>query len=129
MTQQPQSAAQAAEHLAQPGLSYAPVPPRRVSVGVVVSWVVILFTAGVILASPFLGDRSTRKNEGNFQLKFLGRYVIGIKSVLPQVFGQNPGQLREMVVEGAVSPIDKLRAVPILVEIDGRQAAERALEQ
>src|SRR5687767_12918233 len=97
---------------AYPVFPYAPPnlpPPQRHSLlGVIICWAVILGTTAVILVAPHLAPEPTVvEEESNIQLKFAGRYALGLKLLVPGPYSQSSAQLRDMIEDSATSPIDQ----------------------
>ncbi len=103
----------------------------RSRIAVVISWMVIWGTVGLIAGLPYLVKKETGVEPPNLQLKFVGRYVMGLKSLSPQMFaaGNSGSQFEKMVREAAVLPVDRLRVIPVLVELEGGVAAGKLLDE
>jgi membrane protease YdiL (CAAX protease family) len=111
-------------------LTYA-LPPQRPRLSVIISWLVIWGAVALIAGLPYLLKRERVVETSNLQLKFAGRYIVGLKAFLPQILstGNSKQQFHDMVRQAALTPQDDLRAIPILVELDGVEAAGRLLDQ
>ena len=96
----------------------------------VISWVVIWGTVSLIAGSPYLMKRQRVVEPASLQLKFAGRYAVGLKALSSQMLstGNSKKQFEDMVRQSTVTPVDDLRAIPVLVELDGREAAEKLLD-
>jgi membrane protease YdiL (CAAX protease family) len=111
-------------------LSYASPPPKT-KWSVIICWIVIWGSVLVIAGLPYLTGRPRFVEPNSLQLKFSGRYAVGLKSLSPHAFtsGNSKQQFEKMVRQAAVSPVDDLRAIPVLVELDGADAAGKLLDQ
>ena len=110
-------------------LSHAPAPaPLKLSV--IICWLVIWGVVAVIASAPYLLKHERVVESENFQLRFAGRYAVGLKALSPQIFatGNSRKQFEDMVRQAALSPADKLHAIPILGEMQGAEAARKALD-
>ncbi|HEV8605556.1 MAG TPA: hypothetical protein VGQ99_09335, partial [Tepidisphaeraceae bacterium] len=103
----------------------------RSRISLVISWVVIWGTMGLIAGLPYVVKKEMAVEPPNLQLKFAGRYVVGLKSLSPQIFatGNSRSQFEKMMREAAVSPVDRLRAIPVLVELEGGEVAGKLLDE
>jgi len=112
-------------------LSYAAPPRERPRLSVVISWVVIWGTVALIAGSPYLMKRQRVVEPPSLQLKFAGRYAVGLKALSSQMLskGTSRKQFEDMVKQAAITPVDDLRAIPVLVELDGPEAAGKLLDE
>jgi membrane protease YdiL (CAAX protease family) len=109
--------------------TFQPPPPRRGLIALIISWTVILGVTMLILVAPLLAPTpATSLDEPNIQLKFAGRYAIGIKLLFPQVYDNISGDLRGTIEQSTLSSTDQIRAIPLLVETDGRESAGKFLD-
>jgi len=112
---------------AGPLLPPSPEPPSppapRSRVAVLLSWAVILGTTGLILLLPLLADRKAPPDQPNIQFKFAARYAIGVKALFSHSFKQSEPQLRHMIDQAALGPTDKVRAIMVIGELEGKEAA------
>jgi membrane protease YdiL (CAAX protease family) len=122
-----------------------PLPgPRRapVDAGTVIAWAVILLCVGAIASRPYwtpyvkrapTSTEVAQQAVGEVrspQLQMVGRYAIGAKAFTPA--GQ-PETVDKLVaaVESAVgdNPVDELRAIPVIAELKGAEAALARLDE
>jgi len=88
-------------------------------------------TVAVIAALPFFVDSKRIVEPPSVQLKFAGRYAIGLKSISSQMLsaGNSNKQFEALVNEAAATPTDQLRAIPVLVELNGGDSAKKLLDE
>jgi len=105
-------------------------PPRKRSIfPLVISWTVIWGTVAIIAGSPFVVDSRRVVEPPSVQLKFAGRYAIGVKSLSPQLLsGSSKKQFEDMIRQSAVTPTDELRTIPVMVELEGADSANKLLD-
>ncbi|HWE97862.1 MAG TPA: type II CAAX endopeptidase family protein [Tepidisphaeraceae bacterium] len=111
-------------------------PPRRgFRVSAAVSWLVIVVSVGSVAGLTWRRahlpeqDVAAPAETASVQLKLISRYVVGLHTLAPSVAksdGANP--LPEQVEKAAVSTVDKVRAVPVIGELEGAKAALEKLD-
>jgi membrane protease YdiL (CAAX protease family) len=98
---------------------------------VVISWIVIWGTVAFIAAAPYLLKHERVTESRNIQLRFAGRYAVGLKALSPQMFasGGSSKQFEDLVRQAASSPADQLHAIAIVAELEGVEAAKKSLDR
>src|SRR4051794_34152982 len=85
----------------------------------IISWLVIGMVIGVIIGLPYLGPPAGIAPDGaDSQLKLIGRYLVGMKMLLPGIMSSPNGQdqFKTMLLEAARTPTERLRATAVLGE-------------
>src|SRR5438045_622548 len=113
-----------------------PTPPRSSRARVLIAWLVILATAaGIIVRPRWLLHRQRGDGElpgpasveqtPSAQLQMLGRFIVGAKAFAPDK-PVDPG-LASKIDEMVFNPIDDFRAIIVVDELLGDEAALRRL--
>lgn len=105
-------------------------PPARRSVGSAVSWLVILLAVVAAQWHSSPGGEAPRQGfERDMALGLMGRYVVGMKSMLGEEGAALAIPQLEKARDGSHHPQKQLFLAPVLVELGAREQALAELER
>lgn len=103
-------------------------PPRPTEVGTLVAWVVIGLSVGLVIALSILVDRTAARTpaalERNLEFEIGARQILGI-DWLYDMLGQHGDMsvLWDALNKATRTPEERVRAVPLVFEVEGVKAA------
>ena len=121
-------------------ISRANDPSRCDRLGILIAWVAIAISTGLIVASVFRADSQRnhyiREAEAglhdgveNPQFELQAKYAIGTKRIAQMGGSPTPIGLSAELRKQSTSRSDRLKLIPVLGELDGKAAAIAELDR
>ncbi len=120
-----------------PPLPGDPPPVPRRPIATALAWIVIIASVLTILGIQTFNNRPVTPSgdvraDAAIQLRLTGRYLVGVKSFMDRLGAAQPklgGELASQLPAVVKSPLDEVRAAPIVGELSGAAAAVQWLDR
>ncbi|MGD0140255.1 MAG: type II CAAX endopeptidase family protein [Tepidisphaeraceae bacterium] len=111
-----------------------PFSPPRITGRIWTAWALILIAASVLIvqSAGYRHRARTQTQLANLQMIVISRYSVGTKLMLEGTSGRSQATLAGMaasVRESAVTPLDQFCIIPVVAELEGRDAGWQAARQ
>ncbi|MDP9174009.1 MAG: CPBP family intramembrane metalloprotease [Planctomycetota bacterium] len=122
--------------------AYAPVPPYPPAprptpppapLSVYIAWFLIILATLTIILMGYFSQRKTQTKiaADEIQIEMVSRYSVGYKQLVSGITAMPAGAASQLVMSvkaQAQTPVNQIRAIPVIGELEGNEAAAKAAQ-